>query len=210
MDFDYNTVKYLVIILSLLILGYICFLIYTDLSTVRSECTKLKTKLFETSDSLTELQKQIEYVSADADSDTEIDEEEHTLQDILNNQLFTSGKEDYHNEEIDPESQRDSLFNRSPASIESIESPIEQPINSFSFNIPFFGQEQPDNKITEVNDEPEPAPEIPVVPYNEQEDIQFLSTSNQCEGTIASGKNKGKQCSKEAIADSKYCAKHGK
>lgn len=192
MDFDYNTVKYLVIILSLLILGYICFLIYTDLSTVRSECTKLKTKLFETSDSLTELQKQIEYVSADADSDTEIDEEEHTLHDILNNQLFTSGKEDYHNEEIDPE---------------SIKSPIEQPINSFSFNIPFFGQEQPDNKITEVNDEQEPAPEMPV---NEQEDIQFLSTSNQCEGTVASGKNKGKQCSKEAIADSKYCAKHGK
>lgn len=175
MDFDYNTVKYLVIILSLLILGYVIFLIYTDLTTVRGECNKLKTKLFETSDSLTELQKQIEYVSAE--TETEIDEQENTLHEILNNNFFTPTDLDEEDDLNDPE------------------------VPAFSFNIPLFDDQ---NKITELKEE------SPEQPENNEEEIQFISTSNQCEGIVATGKNKGKQCSKDSIVNEKFCTKHSK
>lgn len=115
MDFDYNTIKYLVFILSLLILGYAIFLIYTDLTTVRGEFIKMKNKLSDTTNSLEELQKHIEYVENDSDTEISNDEEHNTLHSILNNNFFTQSN--------DPEQQQDTSN-----------------INSFSLNIPLFSQ----------------------------------------------------------------------
>lgn len=181
MDLDYNTVKHLVIILSLLILGYVIFIVYTDLTTVRGEFNKIKTKLSETTDSLQELQKKIEYVEEE-DASSEISQDNHVLHELLNNNFFSS------NESIDVQPENEGTVEESDN------------LTSFNFSIPLFSQE---NNITELPDEDEDEAKDP-------EDIQFVTTSTQCEAIVASGKNKGKQCSKDTITDSNLCSKHYK
>jgi hypothetical protein len=194
MDFDYNTVKYLVIVLSFLIIGYVIFLIYTDVTNVRGELNKVKTRLFDTSVSLEELQKQIEYVDDNTDSENSNEEEQHVLHDILNNNFFTN---EY--TEVDPEVKQE----------KTTEDPVN--INSFSFNIPFFTQnneQQPLASIEEISESGDLITED--IPENFDQEIKFEKTLTQCQGVIASGKNKGNQCSKSAVSDSNFCTKHNK
>lgn len=204
MDFDYNTVKYLVIVLSLLILGYVIFIVYNDLTTVRGDFNKLKNKMNETSDSLNELHKKIdndiEY-SLNCSVGSFITDKDATLDDILNNNLFSDSVESASVTNKDLTDEKSELKDSSNYS-------------SFSLNIPFFNRDSENqNKICEI-------PEVPEIekveneflePYiKETEDLKFVKTTNQCESTITSGKNKGKQCSKDSISDSNYCSKHYK
>ncbi len=187
MDFDYSTVKYLVIILSFLILGYVIFLVYTDITNVRGELHKVKTRLFDTSNSLEELQKQLEYVS-DTDSETS-QKEHHVFDEILNDNFFSNSS--------DPETDSEDPVN----------------INSFSFNIPFLSQNNESlpciEEVTESNEVGHGLANDDS-PQNFEQEIKFENSLSQCKGVLASGKNKGTQCSKDAMKDSDYCTKHNK
>jgi len=85
MDLDYNTVKYLVLILSLIVLGYVIYLLYVELTNVKSDFTKIKTKM-------TSVEDEVDYVkgliTVEDDEDNENVEESQDFSELLNNNGF--------------------------------------------------------------------------------------------------------------------------
>lgn len=163
MDLDYNTVKYLVLVLSVIVLAYVIYFLYTELWNVRTDFSKMKTKI-------TTVEDDIDYVkgliTVEEDAQSEEDQQDNTenFSELLNNNGF---------------------------------------LNSLNLNY---------SKLTEYPtelEEIEETDEVEEIDTEEHEEtpIEFLQAKT-CDTILTTGKNKGKQCTKNALDNSDKCLKH--
>lgn len=163
MDLDYNTVKYLVIILSFIVLGYVIYLLYNELVNVKTDFTKIKTKI-------TSVEDDVDYVKGliTVEEEEDAEDDNQNFSELLNNNGF---------------------------------------LNSLNLNYSKLTEYPTETELSEIQ-EIEEIDETEETPQETSDDIEFVSSDRTCDTILASGKNKGKKCTKTALDNTTKCLKH--
>lgn len=192
MDFSHDTIKYIVIILALIIIGYTIFLLYKDAMNTRSELAKLKNNTSE----LTEIINEYRQLNEEDEDQSDTSETSY-----LSDEKVVSGR--YYNQSNNILDQL-ILGSEQLQDLQQLQSEIEgTKLKSVIEEIEDDEEIQEQNEDNEDNEDNEEQNE-------EEENIEFITDlkKSTCESILKSGKNKGNTCKKVALDNSSYCKIH--
>lgn len=182
MELSQNSVKYIILILVFVIIGYILFSLYRDTMYLRSEISKIKTELSEVKKSL-------------EDQEDYEDEEDYEEEDCGFFHPEDSQKCDVILEDLTQESQEELIEDE-----EQKEIPDDHQVLEIKEDEPL----QIQKSVLETIDE-EPESDIQV--DEKEHEILFLEKM-LCPVILKSGKNKGSACNKDTFENTGFCKKH--
>lgn len=190
---DYNSsVKYIIIVLSFIIVGYTIFLLYKDSMNIRNEVVKLKNDIAVFSDTIKQYKILIDENSNDDDDDVYKKSKSWDNNNILDQLLL--GSEQLQN-------------------LHQLQSEIEEGTNKVSeieeYNSDSESSQNSDDEKQE-HDESQNDTSSVCENQDEEEDtnISFVSKKKKCESILKSGKNKGSNCGRDSYDNTQFCKIH--
>lgn len=197
MDISHDTVKYIVILLAFIIIGYTIYLLYKDAMNTRSELVKTKSEISELKEIISSLNE-----NDPCDGDNEEDDYDHEHDDDDDDDDYDDEDQNEGTPDLSRRWNNNNILDQlilgseQLQNLQQLQSEIEGSKVSQIKEIENVDDNDDDNDNDNDNDD--------------ANDIEFISSSEntKCESVLKSGKNKGEKCKRTTVNNSEFCKIH--